>query len=69
MRNFFVKTLDTINTLVKAGYEVCSYSAMKGGGYSIAVDMGFLPSDAPHWRKALVSEVKSLISTGKSNWA
>ena len=69
MRNFLVKTLSTINTLKNAGYEVCTVSALGDGGFAISVDMGFSPSDAPHWRKALVKEVKSLISIGKSNWA
>jgi len=69
MRNFIVKTLNTINILKNAGYEICSVNAMSNGGFAISVDMGFLPFDAPHWRKALVNEVKSLILTGKSNWA
>ncbi len=69
MRNFLVKTLSTINTLKNAGYEVSTVSALSNGGFVVAIDMGFSPLDAPHWRKALVKEVKSLISCGRSNWA
>ena len=69
MMNFFVKTLNTINTLKKAGYDVPTVSPITNGGFVVAIDMGFSPLDAPHWRKALVKEVKNLISCGRSNWA
>lgn len=69
MKNFFVKSLKTVNTLKNAGYDVPTVSPITNGGFVVTVDMEFSPLDAPHWRRALVKEVKNLISCGKSNWA